>query len=172
MVKSIVNAMSRDPLDLILSSLKDGIDFDKENSTEDETKNQGRDHAVSLAIFLWLIYLNKIPEIKCVVPEDDDLQVYLKNRNKECLDLPVPVSIGVTENLGDQGNVLKQLSASISNQVESSKESNKLCRLEFERKLEQDSDKNDSMIKLHASVLHTFLMAASENGEEKAADVP
>ena len=81
-----------------------------------------------------------------MVPEDDDLQVYLTNRNKECLDLPV--SIGFTENLGDQGDVLKQLSASISNQVESSKESNKLCRLEFERKLEQDSDKNDSMIKL------------------------
>ena len=53
MVKSIVNAKSRDPLELILSSLKDGIDFDKDNSTEDETTNQGRDHAVSLANLLW-----------------------------------------------------------------------------------------------------------------------
>ena len=51
MVKSIVNAKSRDPLELILSSLKDGIDFDKDNSTEDEITNQGRDHAVSLANF-------------------------------------------------------------------------------------------------------------------------
>ena len=51
MVKSIVTAMSRDPLELILSSLKDGIQFDRDNSTEDKTNNQGRDHAVSLANF-------------------------------------------------------------------------------------------------------------------------
>ena len=51
MVKSIVTAMSRDPLELMLSSLKDGIQFDKDNLTEDKNDNQGRDHAVALAIF-------------------------------------------------------------------------------------------------------------------------
>ena len=166
MVKSVVAAMSRDPLELILSSLKDGIKFDEDNSTEDDENNQGRNHAVALANFLWLISNNKIPEIKFVVPEDDDLQVFLKNRNKDCLNLPV--SIGFTEDLKDQDDVFKQLAESISIQNESSKESNKLCRLEYERKLDKDSDKKDSMTKLHSSVLHTFLMAASENGEEKA----
>ena len=38
--------------------------------------------------------------------------------------------------------------------------------------MEQDSEKKDSMKKLHSSVLHTFLMAASENGEEKATEIP
>ena len=117
-----------------------------------------------------MIYRNKIPEIKFVVPEDDDLQVHLTNRNKECLNLPV--SIGFTEDLGDKGDVFRQLTESISVQNESSKESNKLCRLEYERKLEQDSEKKDSMKKLHSSVLHTFLMAASENDEKKATEIP
>ena len=170
MVNLVVAAMLRDPLELILSSLRDGIKFDEDNSTEDDSNNQGRDHAVALANFSWLIYLNKIPEIKFVVPEDDDLQVFLTNRNKDCFNLPV--SIGFTEDLRDQGGVFKQLTESISIQNESSKESNKLCRLEYERKLEQDSEKKDSMMKLHSSVQHTFLMDASENGEEKAAEIP
>ena len=76
MVQSIVNAKSRDPLELILTSMKDGIEFDKENLIDNEVNQQARDHAVSLANFLWLISINKIPEIKVVVlPEDDNLQV-------------------------------------------------------------------------------------------------
>ena len=177
MVKSVVTAMSRDPLELILSSLRDGVKFDEDNpsfdendSAEEESNNAGRDHAVALANFLWLIHTNKIPEIKFVVPEDDDLQVYLTNRNKNCLKLPASVSF--TEDRRDQSDIFKQLTESISIQNESSIETNKLCRLDYERKLEKDSEKKDSMMKLHSSVQHTFLMAASENGEEKAEEIP
>ena len=47
-----------------------------------------------------------------------------------------------------------------------------MCKLEYERKLEKDSDKKDSMMKLHSSALHTFPIAASETGEEKAEEIP
>ena len=107
--------------------------------------------------------------------ENDDLLNYLSERKRKCLAL-----LSSTENMIDsndsnfrnQGDVLKQLTASIANQLESSKETNKISRLEYERKIDKDNNKTDTMGKLHGSVRHMFLNAASENREEAAEDLP
>ena len=82
------------------------------------------------------------------------------------------VSLDDSMNSEDQKDVLKQLAASIAIQVESTKESNKISRLEFKRKVENDKANKDSMGKLHSAVRHQFLMAASTDGEEPAEELP
>ena len=72
----------------------------------------------------------------------------------------------------DQSDILKQLSVSIANQIESTKETDRLSRLEYDRKVEKDVEKKDSVGKLHSSVKQLFLMAASVNGKVRAADLP
>ena len=47
------------------------------------------------------------------------------------------ISLDDSMNSEDQKDVLKQLAASIAIQVESTKESNKISRLEFKRKVEE-----------------------------------
>ena len=44
--------------------------------------------------------------------------------------------------------------------------------MEYDRKVEKDAEKKDSIGKLHSSVKHQFLMAASEDGEMIAQDLP
>ena len=142
----------------------------------DEDCERVRNHAIALSNFLWLISIDKIPEIKFVVPsENDDLLNYLSERKRKCLAL-----LSSTENTIDsndsnfrnQGDVLKQLTATIANQLESSKETNRISRLEYERKIDKDNNKTDTMGELHGSVRHMFLNAASENGEDAAEDLP
>ena len=61
---------------------------------------------------------------------------------------------------------------SIVGQVESTKESNSISKLEHDRKLEKDKEKKDNMGKLHPTVKRQFLMAASTDSEEIAQDIP
>ena len=82
------------------------------------------------------------------------------------------VITNVSDNLGDQGDIFRQLTASIADKVENSKETNKRSGLEYERKLKKYIDKKDNMGKLHSSVQHAYFMAASEDRDKEAADIP
>ena len=135
-VKTVNDANEKDLLKLILKVIKKCED---NNGEIDEDCERVRNHAIALSNFLWLIFIDKITEIKFVVPsENDDSLNYLSERKRKCLAL-----LSSTENTIDsndsnfrnQGDVLKQLTASIANQLESSKETNKISRLEYERKL-------------------------------------
>jgi len=182
-VESVNDAMAADPgnnnpLELILKVIKDGLEFDKENAKLDEDYQRARDHAEAFSRFLWLMSLDKIPEIKFLIPPDnDDLINYLSERKRKCIALPAVTanlndSVDLDSNLSNQNDVLKQLAASISNQVESSKETNKISKLEYERKLDKDSKKSDGLGKLHFSVRHMLMNAASEDGDEMAMELP
>ena len=88
-VQSVNDANGKDPLRLILKVMKNGSESDENNTEMDEDYERSRDHAVALSNFLWPISVDKIPEIKFVVPsEHDDLVNYLSERKRKCLTLP------------------------------------------------------------------------------------
>ena len=65
------DANEKDPLKLILKVIKKCED---NNGEMDKDCERVRNHAIDLSNFLWLISIDKIPEIKFVVPsENDDL---------------------------------------------------------------------------------------------------
>ena len=125
--------------------------------------------------FLWLMSLDKMPEKFIIPPDNDDLANCISERERKCIALPsltANLNDSMDSNLSIQNDVLKQLSASISNQVESSKETNKISRLEYERKVDKDSKKSDGLGKLHISVKQMLMNAASEDGDEMAEELP
>ena len=89
-----------------------------------------------------------------------------------CLHRTSNPAVDSPTNPEDQKDVLKQLMVSIVGQVESTKESNSISKLEHDRKLEKDKEKKDNMGKLHPTVKRQFLMAASTDSEEIAQDIP
>ena len=177
-VKSIVSADLEDPLDLIPVILGDAKVFDEENNEEKEDYQSAMDHAAALANFLWLIDRGKVAKLEFLVRPDKELQKYAADRIKDCLGSgaeeadridvhpapPIPSS--------GQDEILKQLAASIAIQNESTKETNVLSKMEYDRKISKEKDSKDKIGKLHSSVRHQFLMAASVDGEEKASELP
>ena len=126
--------------------------------------------------------IGKIPQIKFVIrPDDKEVQNHISERTKECLE---PIGTAGEEDVlvidlskqNDvkelQNDVLKQITAIIAIQVESTKETNKISKLKYDRKVEKDNNKKDGIRKLHLSVKRTFLVAASVDGKEMADDLP
>ena len=137
------------------------------------------EHAEALVHMLWLMSKEKVPPVEFVLrPDNESLQKYTEDRKRQCLKVKKvsfnkdPVSLDDSMNSEDQKDGLKQLAASIAIQVENTKESNKISRLEFKRKVEKDKATKDNMGKLHSAVRHQFLMAASTDGEEPAKELP
>ena len=137
------------------------------------------EHAEALANVLWLMIKEKVPPVEFALrPDDEALQKYTEDREKQCLKVQKvsfnedSVSLDDSTNSEDQKDMLKQLAASIAIQVESTKDSNKISRLEFKRKVENGKEIKDKMGKLHSAVRYQCLMVASTDGEEPAQELP
>ena len=131
-----------------------------------------------MANFLWLIDRGKITKLEFLIRTDKELQKYTADRIKVCLGSgageaeqierqPPPPNLP-----SSQDEILKQLAASIAIQNESTKETNVLSKMEYDRKISKEKDSKDKIGKLHSSVRHQFLMAASTDGEDKASELP
>ena len=105
-------------------------------------------------------------------PDDEELQQYFASRIKDCLKLPAArADHAIADASGCQNDILKQLSSNLSHQIESLEESNRISKLEYDRKIEKEEKQKDCLKKLPSSVLHQYLMVSSVDGEQKAADL-
>ena len=142
LVQALNDACTTNPLSLIPIILEAAELYDDEHKRCDEDYQRARDHAEAAANFLWLISTGKITPLKfAVLPDDEELQKYCSNRIKKCLKVPmVSVDVASTSNdsvlSSDQKDVLKQLNSNLASQIESIQESNRLSKLEYDRKVE------------------------------------
>ena len=106
-----------------------------------------RDHAEAAANFLWLISADKIAPLKFAVrPDDEELQKYFSSRIKECLKVPmVHADHAPVDTSSCQNDILKQLSSNLSHQIESMQESNRLSKLEYDKKIEKEEKKKECL---------------------------
>ena len=176
MIKSLINTNTNNPLKLIPIIIDAATKFDDENNGETQLAFE---HAEAFANRLWLMSKEKIAPVEFVLrPDDETLQKYTEDRKRQCLKVQKvsfkehSVSLDDSMNSEDQKDVLKQFAVSIAIQVESTKESNKISRLEFKSKVEKDKAIKNNMGKLHSAVRHQFLMAAPTDGEEPAKELP
>ena len=176
MIKSLINTNTNNPLKLIPIVIDAATKFDDENNGETQLAFE---HAEAFANRLWLMSKEKISPVEFVLrPDDKTLQKYTEDRKRQCLKVQKvsfeehSVSLDDSMNSEDQKDVLKQFAVSIAIQVESTKESNKISRLEFKSKVEKDKAIKNNMGKLHSAVRHQFLMAAPTDGEEPAKELP
>ena len=142
-MQALNNAGNNDPLSLIPIVLEAAKLYDKEHKRCDEDYQRARDHAETAANFLWLISAGKVTPLKFVAqPDDGELQQYFSSRIKECLKVPmVPADQAPIDTSSCQNDVLKQLSSNLSHQIESMQESNRLSKLEYDRKIEKEEKK-------------------------------
>ena len=138
-MQALNNAGANNPLSLIPIVLEAAKLYNEEHKRCDQDYQRTRDHAEAAANSLWLISAGKITPLKFAVrPDDEELQQYFSNRIKECLKVPmVPADHAPVDISSCQNNILKQLSSNLSHQIESMQESNRLSKLEYDRKIEK-----------------------------------
>ena len=145
-MQALIDAGTNEPFSLIPTVLEAAKLYDEEHKRCDEDYQRSRDHAEAAANFLWLISAGKISPLKFAVRPDEELQQYFASRIKDCLKVPMaPVDHAPTDASNCQNDVLKQLSSNLSHQIESLQESNRLSKLEYDRKIEKEEKQKDCL---------------------------
>ena len=147
MLQALNNAGTNDPLSLLPIVLEAAKLYGEEQKRCDEDYQRARGHAEAAANFLWLISAGKITPLKFAVrPDDEELQQYFASRIKECPKVPMaPTDHAPADNSNYQNDILKQLSSNLSHQIESLQESNRLSKLEYDRKIEKEEKQKDCL---------------------------
>ena len=140
-IKTLLSAKTTDPLKLIPIVIDAVISF---YEGDKDGNKLAIDHAEYLATFMLSMNAEKVPPIKFVLrPGDDVLQKYTEERKKQCLKIQRvafsqdSTSLDGSSNTEDPKDVLKQLTDIIASQVESTKQSNRISKLEYKRNKEK-----------------------------------
>jgi len=114
-----------------------------------------------------------VPESRIALrPGDGELKAHLADRRRKCLNRTAEETYAEQPSAGETNNVLRMVMDTMSKNNEMIEQTNKLSKLEYDRKAEKDNDKKDKLGKLHISVKDFILNAASEDGEFAAKDIP
>ena len=167
--KAILRSESTDPREWFLAAKKAAEDFDE---SKEELVNSATHHNKNLFSILWGAINNKLVEGSVIVDSDDnELRAFQTKRLSECI-LPAIPAGGPTVQSNASESTLNQLSAAISNMVETNERANALRALEIERVKENDESKKDRIKKwMHETTIRMFKNASSSDGIRHAEDL-
>ena len=173
LVDAIAGEDSSDPSKLALAAIHAAKEFDKSDAGLDTDYEPAIDHANVFADLMWGIVNGKVPEAKIALrPGDAELKAHLADRRKKCLHKTAEETYAEQPSATDATDVLRMVMTTMSRNNEMIEETNKLSKLEFQRKSEKESESKNKLSKLHPSVKTFILNAASEDGEFAANEVP
>ena len=160
-----LNAESRNPADIVPALLLAAKRFDDEYASDPSYRNEALAHAEDFALWAWGVMTKSVPETRLAIrPDDGELKKIADERHRDNIFSSLAQVEEAAENpttSGESNAALRQLSKSISLQIETSKETNKIHRTEFERRAAKDDAKKDRLKKLHKSILNQVLMASA-----------
>ena len=168
---------SKDPIEIILALNKAVVEAFKIGESQDveaaKMKEEANDHIEEFAKWLFGASLKQIPEIKYEVdPDDSELSNYVKERQESGI-MPSLAAANRQANPRDDAGISAQLNQTLTIHAEAARESNLLRREELNRlKAKEEKEKDKVSTRIHGSVVQMIKMAASEDGERAASEIP
>jgi hypothetical protein len=161
--KAILQADTKDPLELIPIEMKAAKEHDESKEHLDDSAVQ---HNKFLTLFFWGVYQKKIDEGRLVVDNDDnELRAFLK-RHADCILPSIPAGAPTFQSNASYSTI-NQLTAVISSMNKNNEQANALCALEFQRAKENDEKKTNRAKKwLDENNMRMLLNAGSKDGEQ------
>jgi hypothetical protein len=145
---------SIDPLDLNIAVKNAANDFNDAHKDNDVFKfDDATIGAKKLAEWLYAVHLGLISETRLSIkPDNKDLTKHAEERHHACILPPVNQRSLLIPSTEDNESVIQQLIASTNCNNEACKETNRICKQEYERLKDNDDLKKDGTKDLHPSI--------------------
>ena len=163
MTTFILNEDSRDPAELIVTTLIAAAAFDATHEGNPDFENYtATNHAEELALWLYGVHSGDIPETRLSIrPDDGELSKWGEERHAACIMGSLSTAQANATANPDNDAIITQLTASIFNQAEETAEANKLRKEELQLRKDKEDTKKDRLKKLHHSVKNMLVNASA-----------
>jgi hypothetical protein len=159
---ALFNKRSVYPLELIILAHKAAIDFDNRHRGAAGFGNTlAINHASAFANWAFALHLGKLNKVRYAIdPDDNKLRTFAESRHQNCILAPLESASNVPT-LGDNNDVLKNLSKGLKRMGEAADQANLLSKEHFRLREETEDLKKDRIKDMHPSISNMILMASA-----------
>ncbi len=150
------------PLELIILAREAAANFDNRHQGAAGFGNTlAINHASAFANWAFALHLGKLNEVRYAIdPDDNELRTFAKSRHQNCILAPLEIASNVPT-LGNNNNVLKNLSKGLKRMGKAADQANLLSKEHLQLMEEMEDLKKDCIKDMHPSISNMILMASA-----------
>jgi hypothetical protein len=155
------------PLELIILARKAAIDFDNRHQGVAGFGNTSAiNHTSAFANWVFALHLGKLNKVCYAIdPDDNKLRTFAKSHHQNCILAPLESASNVPT-LGNNNNVLKNLSKGLKRIGKAADQANLLSKEHLRLREETEDLKKDCIKDMHSSISNMILMASATEPDQ------
>ncbi len=150
------------PLELIILAHEAAVDFDnRQRGVAGFGNTSAIDHPSAFANWAFALHLGKLNEVRYTIdPDDNELRTFAEPRHQNCILAP-PGRTSNAPTLGNNNDVLKNLSKGLKRMGKAADQANLLTKEQLRLREETEDLKKDRIKDMHSSISNMILMASA-----------